>query len=107
VISNWSMRILLTILEKYIDELNTNLDSTKIKGDHEVSLHGGTGGGIMYILCLKERKRGRLCTYKVTMMKNTYCCLSEVEDAERFAGLLEADDFPQLVTVEVDAESHD
>jgi hypothetical protein len=59
----------------------------------------------MYILCLKGKENEG--AYAISNSNNDRILLlfSEVEDAERFAGLLEADDFPQLVSVEVDDES--
>ena len=59
----------------------------------------------MYILCLEGKENEG--AYAISNAKNERLLLlfSEVEDAERFAGLLEADDFPKLSTVEVDTES--
>lgn len=59
----------------------------------------------MYILCLKGKENEG--AYAISNSNNDRILLlfSDIDDAERFAGLLEADDFPPLVSVEVDAES--
>lgn len=59
----------------------------------------------MYILCLEGKETEG--AYAVSNSKNerTLLLFTELEDAERFAGLLEADDFPIMSTVEVDSES--
>jgi len=59
----------------------------------------------MYILCLKGKENEGAYAISNSNDDRILLLFSEVEDAERFAGLLEADDFPQLVSVEVDAES--
>lgn len=59
----------------------------------------------MYILCLKGKENEGAYAISNSNDDRILLLFTEVEDAERFAGLLEADDFPALVTVEVDAES--
>tara|TARA_B100001063_G_C16735356_1_gene541695 strand:- start:1199 stop:1459 length:261 start_codon:yes stop_codon:yes gene_type:complete len=58
----------------------------------------------MYILCLdgKEAEGAYAIQHK---KERTLLIFSELEDAERFVGLLEADDFPPMSTVKVDAET--
>jgi len=59
----------------------------------------------MYILCLKGKETEG--AYAVSNGKNerTLLLFAQLEDAERFAILLEADDFPSMSPVEVDSES--
>tara|TARA_Y100000385_G_C12934853_1_gene568431 strand:+ start:645 stop:911 length:267 start_codon:yes stop_codon:yes gene_type:complete len=57
----------------------------------------------MFILCLKGKENEG--AYALQQSNSRVLLLfEEEEDAERFSGLLAADDFPELVTVEVDAE---
>ena len=59
----------------------------------------------MYILCLKGKESEG--AYAVSNGKNerTLLLFAQLEDAERFAILLDADDFPSMSPVEVDSES--
>jgi hypothetical protein len=59
----------------------------------------------MYILCLKGKESEG--AYAVSNGKNerTLLLFAQLEDAERFAILLDADDFPSMSPVEVDGES--
>lgn len=59
----------------------------------------------MYILCLKGKESEG--AYAVSSGKNerTLLLFAQLEDAERFAILLDADDFPSMCPVEVDSES--
>ena len=59
----------------------------------------------MYILCLKGKENEGAYAISNSNDERILLIFSDEEDAERFAGLLEADDFPPLVTVEVDSES--
>ena len=57
----------------------------------------------MFILCL----RGKESEGAYALQSNgerVLLLFEEEEDAERFSGLLAAEDFPELVTIEVDAE---
>lgn len=57
----------------------------------------------MFILCLKGKENEGAYALQ-SNDERVLLLFEEEEDAERFSGLLEAEDFPQLVTVEVDAE---
>lgn len=59
----------------------------------------------MYILCLKDKENEGAYAIQNSKHERTLLLFLEIEDAERFAGLLEADDFPPMNTVEVDAEA--
>lgn len=59
----------------------------------------------MYILCLEDKENEGAYAISNSNGDRILLLFSDEEDAERFAGLLEADDFPPLVTVEVDSES--
>ena len=59
----------------------------------------------MFILCLEGKENEGAYAIQNGKMERTLLLFLELEDAERFAGLLEADDFPPMSTVEVDAEA--
>ena len=59
----------------------------------------------MYILCLKDKENEGAYAIQNGRNERTLLLFEEIEDAERFAGLLEADDFPPMSIVEVDAEA--
>lgn len=57
----------------------------------------------MFILCLAGKENEGAYALQ-NNNERVLLLFEEEEDAERFSGLLEAEDFPQLVTVEVDAK---
>ena len=59
----------------------------------------------MYILCLKDKENEGAYAIQNGRNERTLLLFEEIEDAERFAGLLEADDFPPMSIVAVDAEA--
>jgi len=59
----------------------------------------------MFILALKGKENEGAYAIQNSRNERTLLLFSELEDAQRFAILLEADDFPPMSTVEVDAES--
>ena len=59
----------------------------------------------MFILCLNGKENEGAYAIQDAENNRTLLLFLEVEDAERFAGLLEADDFPPMTTVEVDPEA--
>ena len=59
----------------------------------------------MFILCLNGKENEGAYAIQDAENNRTLLLFSEFEDAERFAGLLEADDFPPMSLVEVDPEA--
>jgi hypothetical protein len=59
----------------------------------------------MYILCLRDKENEGAYAVSNGRNERTLLLFSEVEDAIRFAILLEADDFPKMSPVEVDSKS--
>ena len=59
----------------------------------------------MFILCLEGKENEGAYAIQNGKMERTLLLFLELEDAERFAGLLEADDFPPMSLVEVDPEA--
>lgn len=57
----------------------------------------------MFILCLAGKENEGAYALQ-NNNERVLLLFEEEEDAERFSGLLEAEDFPQLITVEVDGE---
>jgi hypothetical protein len=59
----------------------------------------------MYILCIEGKEDQG--AYAISGSNGDQCLLifEELDDAERYIGLLEAEDFGPLVSVEVDGES--
>ena len=59
----------------------------------------------MYILCLKDKENEGAYAIQNGKNERTLLLFEEIEDAQRFAGLLEADDLPPMSLVEVDPEA--
>ena len=59
----------------------------------------------MFILCLEGKENEGAYAIQNGKMERTLLLFLELEDAERFAGLLQADDFPPISTVQVDGEA--
>jgi hypothetical protein len=58
----------------------------------------------MFVLALNGREDEGLYAVENDEGDRILYLFKEEDDAERFAGLLEADDFPQLTVIEVDDE---
>ena len=56
----------------------------------------------MYVICLKDNVNQGLYAVENEVGQKVLYLFSEEHDAERFAGLLEADDYPELEVVEVE-----
>ena len=59
----------------------------------------------MFILCLEGKENEGAYALENSNRERVLLLFEEPEDAERFAVLLEADDFPSMSIVEVDSES--
>tara|TARA_Y100000289_G_C3828801_1_gene102495 strand:+ start:93 stop:362 length:270 start_codon:yes stop_codon:yes gene_type:complete len=59
----------------------------------------------MFILCLEGKENEGAYALENSSKERVLLLFEEPEDAERFAVLLEADDFPSMSIVEVDSES--
>lgn len=59
----------------------------------------------MYILCLKDKENEGAYAIQNGRNERTLLLFLDPEDAERFVVHLEADDFPPMSIVEVDAEA--
>lgn len=59
----------------------------------------------MYVIALKDNVQKGLYAIENEMGQKVLYLFSDEDDAERFAGLLEADDYPELEIVEVE-EKH-
>lgn len=58
----------------------------------------------MYILCLKGKEDEGAYAISNNRGEKILLLFEEEDDAERYGGLLEADDFPPLTAVEVDPD---
>ena len=56
----------------------------------------------MYILCLKDKENEGAYAIQNGRNERTLLLFEEIEDAERFAGLLEADDFPPMAVTSIE-----
>ena len=54
----------------------------------------------MYVIALKDKVQQGLYAVENEMGQKVLYLFSDEDDAERFAGLLEADDYPELEIVE-------
>lgn len=59
----------------------------------------------MFVLALKGREKEGLYSVDNEDGDRVLYIFREEDDADRFVGLLEADDFPELAVVEVDEEA--
>jgi len=59
----------------------------------------------MYVLALKDREEEGLYSVEDEDGERVLYIFREEDDAKRFAGLLEADDFPKLRIIEVKEEA--
>jgi hypothetical protein len=59
----------------------------------------------MFILCLKDREDEGAYAVSNSIGEKILLIFEEADDAERYSGLLEADDFPTLIPIEVDPDS--
>lgn len=59
----------------------------------------------MFILCLKGKEDEGAYAISNNYGERILLMFEEEDDAERYIGMLEADDFPTLVSVKVDPES--
>jgi len=59
----------------------------------------------MYILCLQGKEEEGAYAIANRHGNRVLLMFDEEDDAIRYAGLLEADDFPPLVPIEIDSES--
>lgn len=58
----------------------------------------------MYILCLKGKEDEGAYAIANNRGERILLMFEEEDDAQRYAGLLEADDFAPLIAIEVDAD---
>lgn len=56
----------------------------------------------MYVICLKDNVNQGLYAVENEVGQKVLYLFSEEDDAERYAGLLEANDYPELEVVEVE-----
>lgn len=59
----------------------------------------------MFILCIEGKEREGAYAISSSEGEQVLLMFEEIDDAVRYAGLLEADDFPPLVPVEVDIDA--
>lgn len=59
----------------------------------------------MYILCLKGKEDEGAYAISNSRDEKILLMFEEIDDAERYIGLLEADDFAPLIPVQVDTDS--
>lgn len=59
----------------------------------------------MFILCLEGKEDEGAYAVSNSQGEKILLIFEECDDAERYSGLLEADDFPPLVAIEVDADA--